>query len=452
MAISSLFSISRSSLFAHQKALAVTSANLANANNPAYTRQIAMFGTLPPDHRASFSFGSGVAVEQVLRIRNSVTDTQIRNYNQQYFNADKQASVLKQVESLFSEPSEYGLSNLLTEFFNSWDELAIDPMSSPLRSSVVQSAEKLSDKISSIYKGITQTKIDVKNEANNTVKNINNLLEEINLANKQIYEASVVNSFANDLIDKRDAMLDELSQYVNINVSIDQNNVANVSIGGMFAVDGLHHVEFKLEQEGDRLKLANKDGSGSTSLQGGSLKGIFELFNTELPRQLKQLDDLAEALMENVNRIHSQGFSVTDPIQTGIDFFTGYKNGVLEINSDIINDHSYIAVSADSTNGNNEIALALAELKNQNLINGRTLSEEYSEFVSSVAYGVTLQEQKKETYELVLNQLNQQKAEYSGVSTDEEMMNIMKYQRSYDAAAKLITVADDLLQTILELV
>jgi len=137
MGLNSVFSIARSSLFAHQQALAVTSANLANANNPAYSRQVALFGTLPPDNRASFSFGTGVAVEDVLRIRNSVTDNQIRANNHSYYESQKKATVLREIESLFSEPSEYGLSNLITEFFNSFDELALDPLSSSLEVSYV---------------------------------------------------------------------------------------------------------------------------------------------------------------------------------------------------------------------------------------------------------------------------------------------------------------------------
>lgn len=116
MALNSIFGIAKSSLFAHQQALSVTSTNLANANNPAYSRQVVMFGATPPDHRAVFSFGTGVAVDEVLRIRNQVTDTQIRANNQNYYDANKRSSMLKQVESMFSEPSEYGLSNLINSF------------------------------------------------------------------------------------------------------------------------------------------------------------------------------------------------------------------------------------------------------------------------------------------------------------------------------------------------
>lgn len=452
MGLNSIFSIAKSSLFAHQQALAVTSANLANANNPAYSRQVALFGTLPPDHRASFSFGTGVAVQDVMRIRNNVTDIQIRANNHGYYNAEKKSTVLRQIESLFSEPSEFGLSNLMSKFFNSWDELALDPQSLDLRTSVVQSAQLMAEKISTIHQGISQTQLDSRAEAVDITNRINGILKQLNTVNKQIYEGAVVGNSVNDLVDTRDAMLEELSQYANINVSIDENKVANVSIGGVFAVDGLHYQQFKINQNNGKLSLTTQENEATATLSGGSLNALLKLHNNELPEQLAKLDQIAISLMENVNSIHSKGFSVTDPPLTGIDFFTDYKNGKLEINEDILNDPYYIAISEDGMNGDNAIAIKLAELKNGEILNGRTLSDNYSDFISGIANDLNLQEQNVESYSLVLTQLQQTKLEYSGVSTDEEMMNVMKYQRSYDAAAKLITVADELMQTLLTLV
>jgi len=452
MALSSIFSIAKSSLFAHQQALSVTSSNLANANNPSYSRQVAFFGTMSPDHRGSFSFGTGVSVADVLRIRNNVTDIQIRANNQNYYDAEKRATVLLQIESLFSEPSEYGMSNLMTQFFNSWDELALDPQSNSLRTSVVQSAQLLSEKISSINNGISQTKLDVKADARDITDKVNTIIEQLHTVNKQIYEATVIGNAANDLMDSRDAKLEELSQYANINVNIDENNVANVSIGGVFAVDGVHFQQFNIEQNGDKLSLATKDSGAVATLSGGSINGLIHLFNTELPDQLNTFNQIVQTLMENVNAIHSQGFTVTDPSLTGIDFFTNYEGGQLEINEDILDDPYNLAISADGTTGNNSIALKLAELKNGKLLNGKTISENYSEIVSGIANETRLQLQNTESYALVLNQLEQTKTEYSGVSTDEEMMNVLKYQRSYDAAAKLINVADELIQTLLSMV
>jgi len=452
MSLSNLFSISSSSLYAHQKALAVTSANIANANNPAYSRQVVMFGTATPNHRENFSFGSGVNVDKVLRIRNQVTDSQIRLNNQSYFSAEKQATTLSQVESLFSEPSELGLSHLMNEFFNSWDEVTVDPNSTALRTNVVQSAQKISEKVSSIHQGITQSRNDTADEARAVVSQVNNLVEQLHTVNKQIYEASAIKSFNNDLLDKRDILIDELSSLVSINVSIDDKNVANVSIGGLFAVDGLHHTEFKVDQDSDAISLMTADGAAKANIQGGIFDGLAKLYNDELPQQISDLDKLTQALMDSVNEIHSKGYSQTDPQVTGANFFTKLDNGVLEVNQDIIDDPFFLAISADGAEANNEIALDIAALRSSKLLNDRTLADNYSDLVTGVASEINLQKQNQESYGLVLHQLHQQKAEYSGVSTDEEMVNIIEYQKSYDAAAKLIRVADELLETLINLV
>ncbi|MCB0746233.1 MAG: flagellar hook-associated protein FlgK [Ignavibacteriae bacterium] len=452
MSLNSIFGIAKSSLFAHQQALSITSQNLANANNPTYTRQVVLFGATPPDHRAVFSFGTGVEVQDVLRIRNQVTDTQIRANNQNFYDANKRSTMLKQIESMFSEPSEYGLSNLMTSFFNSWDELAVDPLSSALRTDVIHSAQTLSEKIGSIHKGMNQTKIDIEKDAENVVSIINNTVEQIHLVNKQLYEASTVGHYANDLLDKRDALLEDLSKYASINVHIDENNVANVSIGGMFATDGLHHIKFDIMKNSNGLSLTNEDHSASASLVGGELNGLLEVYNNEIPDQLAQLETLTITLMDNVNAIHEKGYSITDPARTGVNFFSGIEKGVLKINEEILKDPYNIAVSSDGKNGNNDIALLLAALKDSEIENGRTLSQSYSDMVSGIANEINLQDQNAQSYGLVLDQLNIQKTEYSGVSTDEEMINVMQFQRSYDAAAKLINVADDLLETIIGLV
>ena len=198
-------------------------------------------------------------------------------------------------------------------------------------------------------------------------------------------------------------MLEELSQYVNINVSIDENQVANVSIGGVFAVDGFHYQQFEINQKNNKLTLTTEDNEAAATLSGGSLNALLKLHNNELPKQLATLDELAYHLMENVNSIHSQGFSITDPPLTGIDFFTDYIDGKLEINEDILDDPYYIAISEDGMSGDNAIALQLAELKDSEILNGRTLLDNYSDFITGIANEINLQDQNIESYSFVLN-------------------------------------------------
>ena len=125
---------------------------------------------------------------------------------------------------------------------------------------------------------------------------------------------------------------------------------------------------------------------------------------------------------------------------------------MLKLNSSIVDNVNLIAVSNDGTSGNNSIALQIAKIQDLGIVDGVTISEKYSNFISGLGNEKRVQEQNSQSYELVLNQLEVQKSEYSGVSIDEEMISVLKFQRSYDASAKLIKVADEILQTLLQLV
>jgi len=453
MGITKLFDISRRSLLTYQKALSITSNNVANANNPDYSRQRSLFSNVGPDYRTNIAIGSGVQLTDVERIRDQILDRQSWEYRQNYNSAQKQSSILANIESLFSEPSEQGMSALLDQFFNSWDDLSVDPTSSALRSNVVYAAENLSVKLQNVYEGMTTLRRDLKKDSQVLVGDLNNYITELKHINKQIYEATVVNKGANDLLDKRDELLNKMSDIANIQVNIDEYGVANVSIGGVFAVDRVHSITFDIfEESNGKLALKTEDGNSKVALQSGELYGNFRSVNEFIPEAKEQFDDLFNSIVFHVNQSHSQGYSTTDPPVTGIDFFEGYSNGVLKINKDIIDDPQLIAVSKDGTNGNNELALELAKLQHNNLLNGSTFAENYANIVGSLASEKQFQDQNTETFGLVLNQLEQQISSVSGVSIDEEMIDVLKYQRSYDASAKLISIADEMMKTVLQMI
>jgi flagellar hook-associated protein 1 len=452
MSLGKLFEISKRSLLTYQRALSVTSNNVANANNAEYSRQRVMFATETPDYSSGISFGNGVKITDVLRVRSELVDSQIRSYSSKLYSTQKDATIYGNIESLLSEPSDLGISSLLNSFFNSWDELATNPSSVQLRTNTVQSAEKLAGKISNIYEGLTEIRTDTRNEIYQTVDDLNNLTSQLNTLNKQIYEASITNYSANDLLDQRDSLLEQMSQLANISVNIDSDNVANVSVGGVFVVDRLNAVKLEVNETGSGISVTTEDEAASIVLNGGTLNSLLNAHKNVIPDYIKQLDSVVNQLMTSVNSIHQTGYSNTDPSVTGIDFFESYKNGELVINQDIVDNPNLIATSADGTSGNNEIALKLAELNTSKLSSGMSISDMYSNFVSDVGSKKQFSDEIEQSYNLVLTQLNSQQAEQSGVSTDEEMIDIIKFQRSYDASARLIKIADELLQTLMDMV
>ncbi|MFH0734173.1 MAG: flagellar hook-associated protein FlgK [bacterium] len=452
MGVNSLLDMTARSLAVYQKALAVTSNNISNANSTSYTRQRVLLGPEASENFGSLSIGMGVKIVDIQRLKNQALDNQIVKYNSSQSFSEKQSTVISQVESLYSEPSELGISNLLSSFLNSWEELTLNPTSAALRTSVVQNAQNLSVKGQSVYEGLEEMRTDLGKEADNTVKDVNNYITQLSTLNKQIYESTIVGNSANDLLDTRDKYIEDLSKLVNINVIMDSDNVANISIGGVYAVGRLSKIEFAAVQENGKLQIKTADGNTALNLSGGELYSLQKSYNTDIKSYQTQLDSVLNSVYDEVNNLHTTGYTTTDPPETGIKFFESYQNGILVLNNDIVDDVNKIAVSADGSDGNNEIASKIASLKTKKLANGLTMSDNYSNLVSSIGYEKVLQDQNAESFDLVLSQLQEQKSNYSGVSLDEEMVDVLKFQRSYDASAKLIRIADELLNTLLNMV
>lgn len=464
MGISRVFDIASRSLGVYQRALDATSHNIANASNPDFTRTKVLLSTERPEPIAGGEWGTGVKIQDILRVRMSLLDSQTRLYNSKYADANKRSLVLSQVETFLSEPSDQGLSKLINSFFSSWDELASTPNSIPLRNNVTQSAQKLTTKIQSVYEGLNQTKNDLRLELSDKVSELNNNLKEIQSLNRQIFEARTSGQSVNDLLDKRDKTIDDLSKQANLSISFDDKGNANISIGGVFAVDGFTSTEFKPLVQDGQLQLTTQDGSAKAMLNGGEIYAITDMYSNTVNSYQSKLDTIATKIMTSVNELHRQGYDLnansTTTTPNGEDFFVSYGSGVLKINpkiagdpdANIAADPGKIAVSAKNQSGNGDIAIKIAQLSGSKMLNGQSIGEFYSSLVSSIGTEKQLNDQNSDSNQLVLDQLGVQKSSFSGVSVDEEMTNIIRYQRSYDASAKIIKIADEMLQTLINMV
>lgn len=452
MGISRVFDISRRSLATYQKAIDISSHNIANASNPNYTRQRARISTEVPEKTAQFIWGTGVKIDSIDRIKDGLIEAQIINNAQSYSSHNKESVLLGQIEQLFSEPSDLGISNLLTNFMNSWSELSVTPNSTALRNNVIFNAQNLADKVKNVNNDLNTIKYDVFNEFKDKTDKVNTLLKEINEYNKQIFSFKSTNSSPNDLLDERDSLINQLSELVNIKVSYDNNNMATVSIGGVFAVDGSFANTFDLQVINNKLTLVSANNPNPIELTGGELYSLSDIYSNKITEYQSGIDTIFNKLVERVNTLHQSGYSLNDTTSTGIKFFTGYSGGELIINESVINDPSLISVSADGSSGNGDIAKQISEISNENLINGQTLIENYASLVSKIGNEKLTNEKLAEANNMVLENLKIQRASISSVSIDEEMTEIIKYQRSFDASAKLIKIANEMLDQIIGLI
>ena len=452
MALTKIFDISSRSLAVYRRALEVTSHNIVNSANENYSRQRIMLETETSNLTAGIVWGNGVKIDSVQRMRDKLVDAHILTTNQKFSDSNRQSALIGQIEDVFSEPSDLGISNLMTTYFNSFSELAVTPNSLPLRTNVLNAANNLSAKVTTINESLASLKGDIKQEFNQKVNEVNSLLKQIHQINYEQFSNAYNGVPVNDLLDQRDALVDQLSQLVNINVVYDNTNSAVISIGGALAVDRMHSADFVAEEVNGKLNLKVKDGSYPIVLTGGELNALSNVYSIKIPAYQEKLDTVINSLVEAVNAQHVICYTITDPQETGLNFFEGYVNGELIINQEILDDPNKIAISADGTEGNGDIALAIAQLTDTKLIGGNTLQESYSSLINDIGNDGMLQNNYTSANQIVLEELDQLKASQSGVSVDEEMTNVLKFQRTYEASAKLITIADDMLRTILEMV
>jgi flagellar hook-associated protein 1 FlgK len=188
------------------------------------------------------------------------------------------------------------------------------------------------------------------------------------------------------------------------------------------------------------------------ALTGGEMYALKDVYSNKITDYQDQLNHIVNAIRDEVNQIHSNGYSIDEPPLTGINFFDVSQEGRLIVNSTILNDPYKISVSSDGNSGNGDLALSIYEVSNKKIINNLSISEAYSTLISGIGNHKQSADNMAATDKLVLEQLELQKASYSGVSIDEEMANVIKFQRSYDASAKLISVADEMLETIINMV
>ncbi len=452
MGLSRVFDISRRSLATYQNSMNVASHNISNAANKNYTRQRVNLAAEVPERNASFVWGTGIKLDSISRIRDGLIDKQIVSNQQNYSASQKQSTILTQVEQLFSEPSDIGISNLLNTFFNTWSELSVAPNSVPLRNNVIYAAENLATKVESVNNDLATIKYDMFQEFREKTDSLNSKLSLVYQLNNEINKMNAGNQDANDLMDSRDKIIGELAELVNISVNYDDRGSANISIGGTFAADASSYIKFQVVNTDGKLSIAPENSSSTVKLTGGEIYAISDIYSNKIADYQAKIDSLFTGLVNSVNTIHSSGYTNEASPRTGIEFFKEYKDGKLVLSDDILGQPENIAVSADGTNGNGDLAVAIGNLTTEKSIDGASFGNYYGSLISQIGNDKLSSESAAEASQLVLDQLEIQRTAVSGVSVDEEMTEIIKFQRAYDASAKLIRIADEMLETLMGLV
>lgn len=503
--------LSQRALASQQAALNITGHNIANANTQGYTRQVANLTATTPDSISiagrNLSLGTGVTLDTITRARDAFVDRQFRSETskQQYWGA-KQDN-LTQVENILNEPSDNSLSNDMNQFWTAWSDLSKDPGNVGVRSVVSGRAQQLTDSFHNIAQQISGVKDNMDASIKVQINQINNYGQQIKDLNDQIKRAEVAGDNPNDLRDKRDSLVDDLSKIVNVRVVetkdpkfTDRNGnnykviIGNEnSTGNNILVDDSTLNSLNVTPTTDSNGITGVAWSDGTAVdlgtKLGTLSADLETRNIDLPKFGAQLDTLAQGIASAVNALHQTGQGLTAENSGGINFFTDGSEGpeinsqdlpvvtaaTITLNSVIANDVNRIATGtlpSDGTTvtaGDGTVAQGISSLSSgwkaltsqiaagkfgevgQDPVSAASFGDLYAANVAQLGAEVQQATRMKAGEDVLLTNVTNQRESLSGVSLDEEMTNLVKYQKSYSAAARMVTMMDDMLSTLMNM-
>lgn len=487
-------SIALRALQAQQTSLDITGHNVANVNNPNYSRQTAIHSATKPYPApmmgytpSSGQLGTGVEISQINRMRDSFIDLRLRQQLQSKNYWSTMQDGLEQVELFFNEPTENGIHQALDQFWDSLQDLHREPDFNSVREVVVQRAQVLVESISGTRGQLQRLRENMNENIPLKVSEVNSLATRLADLNVQIGKISATGSLPNDLLDTRDAILEELSELVDIEVVQDHGNMVGVTIGGASLVHrGTSYALMTNGEASEELgyKVNNIYWAATGSevkIKSGEIGALKKLRDEDIQKSMDDLDAWTVEFVENFNELHSGGFDMygnkTD--ETYGDFFV-FDDGVadgdidydeiqfgamkIKVNEAIAKDVNLIRASSlldangEVVEGNGENVLKLAQLRFERVMGGEsslgeqgktTIGDAFNSMISKL--GVRTQEAAKmnQNDTVLENHLQNLKDSVSGVSLDEEMANMIRFQHAYGAAARMMTAVDESLDTII---
>ncbi|MED1784213.1 flagellar hook-associated protein FlgK [Brevibacillus fortis] len=468
-------------LFAQQSALNTTGHNISNANTEGYSRQrVNMVATPGIPYvglnmsREAGLLGTGVMVSDVQRMREGFLDIQYRNEVKSQGYWDERVDVLQKIEAIYQEPSETGLQKVMDQMWQAWQDLSKDPINPSARAVVRERSIAVAETFSSLYKQLQEVHSDMDKMVGTKAFELNSLASQIASVNKMINDVVPHGYVPNDLYDQRDVLIDKLSKMLPVTVTNGDNGMVNIQVDGRDLVTG---------STASPVAAVRNPVTGVNDLTisgaqyiptSGAMAAMLEGRDVLVPSSMKRFDLLAINLTKEINDVHQSGLSISD-IKNGtaqqIPFFVdgtkgapNYPSGAtnIKINPAIINSLDAIAAAKPEggvgNTGNNENALAMAAIKFK-VINAGVGPNDFKEATTLDDYyrytvgetGVMGQEaiRNQKNAEKLVGMVEGQRESIKGVSIDEEMSNLVKYQHAYSAAARSITSVDEILDKII---
>ncbi len=451
--------IGRTGLAAAQVGQDVTGHNIANAGTEGYSvqsvDQMATDMIASDDHTTlpvGEALGTGVAISRIQRARDQFLDTQVRGATAGQSYQSSLQGALDQVDSAFGEPSSTGLNSALSTFFNGFRDLSNNPEDLGIRATTIQKGDALVQVMQGVQQRLTSVSTTLTQHIAADVQSLNAYGAQIAGLNVTIRQESASGHPVNGLLDQRDLLLDKVSGIANVSTTSNADGTVNVAIGSQALVVGT-----------DAYTVTQSSLTAGGDLKQGELAGLIE-GQSEVGAYQGKLDSLAASLVNQVNDAHRGGAGLDGT--TNLDFFTvtaGKEASTIAVNSVLESHPEQLAAAArpvppaspvppqsDAAN-----AALLAGLKNKtdttpgDVLYNNTLQGFYQKTVSDAGGRAASAKSASDSAGATLTQLTQQRNSVTGVSTDSEMINMLRYQRAYQASARVVQTMDDMVGTLI---
>jgi flagellar hook-associated protein 1 FlgK len=457
-------SLGSRSLSTYRKAIDTTGHNLANVNTPGYTRQRLIVETTTTDTGTFGPVGTGAEAVKIVRLQNEYANKQIQTESSIEGSLNVKHDALQQALTSLQETIDRngasgtttkGISQGLSDFFTSAHNVAAHPSDIGAREAFLQKAQELATKFNAVDGRLVTLQEGLSDRVSAEVGQVNALASEIANLNASIVSEEVLSDgYANELRDTRQAKLEELSKLVKIEATEFPDGSMNIAVGGNLLVEG-REVANTLEtfDPGNGQLLVRVSGQADALLlTGGSIEGAISVRDGQIADVRAQINSLAETFISEVNLAHSAGFSLTG--STGANFFIGANASDIAVNEALLLEPSLLQASgAPGEAGNNAVALAIVDLdrKTHAALSGQTFSGKQAQTVASFGQELATARSELQDQNAISQFIRNQRDAVSGVSVDEEMSNLIMFQKAFQASARLISMTDEMLTTILEM-
>lgn len=448
-----LFEISKSGLKSAERSLSVTSNNIVNADTPGYTRQ--RVDKSPAGMRMdNYHAGLGVNITSVSRLRNEMADVLLNEKRQDMSYLKGKTDIFEQLEASMASDSGGDLDLRIGRLFDNFSELSADPQDLSIRNNLVTEALQLTDKLQDMSRNIDKTSGLVSESAAKSVGAINDLLQDLSSLNESITRGEVADSPDHNSLDLQVKKLEELSGLVDFDSLVTDNGTLEIRIGGIKVLDADKASVIKPDINDVTKNYLLRLESGKTiHPTGGKLGAEIEMYEEGIPGLKNRLDTIASTLVEEFNSIHTQGYGLED--NTIRNFFDPLATTAADIrlNEVILNEPRHIAASSEMDEaGNGNIAADIADLRNQSIIGGRKLVDSSIDLISTPGSNLSDLRSKIEARDSEIQMLHTQQEREAGVNIDEELSLMIKYQNAYQGAAKVMSAAQQMYDTLISIV